>query len=375
MSVEVILQAFENGVSHRDKICSLLESRSYDSFFFSVAYAKSTGVYDLFNGINLDDKSFEVYLGINNGVTSIQSILEFIKFGITPTLVDMGKTSSIFHPKLYIASDSESLRAEAIVGSANLTFNGLSQNVETSLQAELSSLELLTQVKNSFQEAILRSPENFIIADSVRRLVTLMNENKLEDERVRKTDPNRALTDTNYSKQLPAMKTLTSRRGRVSKRPSIRVSSRVTTATGAWVLCWESSPLTERSLNIPQHSGTNITGDINLVAGLMTGINFQTYFRNNVFVSEIWGTDAGSRAPHLERCHVNFEIVINGVTLGNYNLEVTHDPRTNTSSYIQRNAMTKLKWGSALTLVQDRSLLGLTLKIYKSANLYRLVID
>lgn len=72
---------------------------------------------------------------------------------------------------------------------------------------------------------------------------------------------------------------------------------------------------------------------------------------------------------------MSFEIVINGVSLGSYNLEVAHDPRTNTSSYRQRNAMTKLKWGSALTLVQDRSLLGLTLKIYKSANFYRLVID
>jgi hypothetical protein len=78
----------------------------------------------------------------------------------------------------------------------------------------------------------------------------------------------------------------------------------------------------------------------------------------------------------LERATINVEIVIKNLSYGEYELEVTHDPRTNTRSYEQRNVMTKIKWGEARALIAKRDLLDRTMRLFKkNATNFMIVID
>jgi len=119
-------------------------------------------------------------------------------------------------------------------------------------------------------------------------------------------------------------------------------------------------------LNIPETSEAHPTGDINLGAGVMKGLDFRHYFRDIAFEKLNWHKDPESQNPHLERAELNFELIVKGISEGVFTVELTHDPRTNTRSYEQNNVMTKIKWGEARPYVSREDLLERTLSIYKN---------
>ena len=81
-----------------------------------------------------------------------------------------------------------------------------------------------------------------------------------------------------------------------------------------------------------------------------------------------WSTDQKSKAKHLERAHIATEIIIKNYLYGPFDLEVTHNPKTDTATYEENNAVTKIKWGKARPLISKKDLLGRTLKLYKKDN-------
>ena len=108
----------------------------------------------------------------------------------------------------------------------------------------------------------------------------------------------------------------------------------------------------------------------------MEGIDFQHYFRETVFSDLNWQTNPESRSPHLEHATINAEIMIKNISYGIYELEVTHNPETNTRSYKQGNATTKIKWSEARSLIANRDLLDRTLRLFKKNSTdFVMVID
>jgi hypothetical protein len=129
---------------------------------------------------------------------------------------------------------------------------------------------------------------------------------------------------------------------------------------------WRSKPLSERDLSIPTGENTNPTGSMGLKQGLTEHIDFQHYFRDDVFRELNWANDP--KRPLKERATASFEIIIENLYCGKFNLQVAHDNNTKSKSYLQRNFTSQLHWGEeAKALIVREDLLGRTLSLYKKA--------
>lgn len=375
----LIFQRLQHQRDHEQALLNLLRSNPADGYIISVAYARSTGIAAVASDLAQVSGKTEIFVGIRNGITSAQALLSFLRVGVTPIAVDVATTKVIFHPKVYVAYDEDSARV--IIGSANLTAGGLRSNVEASIDLELDLSStgdegFMADLKGTFKDLKQSYPDNVFPVTNARQVVQLLHQGRLEDERMAQLPSGANLkTGAKVDTLSPMMGIASSSKAKATKQPKRSIiQARPSSHRGT--LVWESAALTKRSLNIPSGSSTNITGDTNLTQGSMAGLDFQTYFRQQVFQNLSWQITSGSAHAHLERTRIDVEIVIKGVSYGAYELEVTHDPRTNTSSYNQKNAMTKIKWGAARQIIARRDLLGCTLKLYKkSSNQFAISID
>ena len=136
-------------------------------------------------------------------------------------------------------------------------------------------------------------------------------------------------------------------------------------------LVWQSGPLTRRALTIPVGARTNPTGSMLFTKGAMDAIDQRHYFRDQVFGDLDWQPDP----PHYERAAAQFELIIAGVDYGRFELRISHNTRTDSKAYRQRNSMTQLHWGDARPLVARTDLLGRTIYLYRSETGFVLEIE
>ena len=128
--IDILLQGLRKDDDHETAINALLEVEGIDNYLFSLAFARKNGVERVAENLKKVSDKTKVLIGIRNGITSIQSIFALQKAGINPYVVDTATTKKMFHPKIYAAYTDKS--AHVILGSANLTFGGLNQNIEAS---------------------------------------------------------------------------------------------------------------------------------------------------------------------------------------------------------------------------------------------------
>ncbi|MHC4122713.1 MAG: phospholipase D family protein, partial [Planctomycetota bacterium] len=337
---------------------------------------RNSGVNTISDSLEKVSSKVNVFVGIRNGVTSVQGILSLLKIGIKPYVVDTASNSKIFHPKIYAGYNSNF--AHVILGSANLTSGGLNQNIEASSIVRLNRThekdkKFLKELIDTILNMPQAYPDHVFQVCTAKEAIRLLKESRLEDERISRLPVSNRATKNKERDKLTPMPTHIKQEKKAHKGIPKR---KIQVQSNKAILVWESKPLTERSLNIPSGTNTNITGDTNLGQGLMKDIDFQHYFRDIVFSELDWNTDLSSRNIYLERAYITAEILIKNLSYGTYNLEVTHDPRTNTESYQQHNVMTKIKWGQARTLIAQRDLLRRTMKLYKkSGRSFVIIID
>ena len=374
--IDLLLQGLNKDDDHETAVNNLLSIPEVENYLFSLAFARRNGVERIKNNLEKVSGKTRVFIGIRNGVTSVQSIFLFFKIGIAPYVVDTASNSKIFHPKIYAAYGNT--KAHIILGSANLTYSGLNQNIEASSYIKLdrgqqADEEYLQKLINTLKDLPSTYPEHIFQVKTARQAVELLKEGRLEDERLTRlptTNKTQGNRERDKLRPIPTHGKGARPLGKEAKKHSF--GKTLNTA----ILVWESKPLTERSLNIPQGANTNITGDVNLGQGLMEDIDFQHYFRDVVFSELAWDIDPNSISPHLERATINAELIIKNILYGVYVLEVAHDPRTDTKSYEQRNVMTRIKWGDARTLIAKRDLLDRILSLYKKGPTdFTIVID
>jgi hypothetical protein len=107
--------------------------------------------------------------------------------------------------------------------------------------------------------------------------------------------------------------------------------------------------------------------------GPMGNIDQRHYFRDEVFKHLDWRRDPST--PHYERATAQFQIVIAGVDYGTFELALSHNTRTDSAAYIQKNSMTQVHWHNARPLVAHENLLDRTMYLYKTARQFILEID
>ncbi len=105
-----------------------------------------------------------------------------------------------------------------------------------------------------------------------------------------------------------------------------------------------------------------------LGVGAWAGIDQRHYFRDDVFAALDWVLDTDPRTSHIARAEVQMRLIIKDVGYGVRTLQLSHNTRTDTTAYEQRNSMTSLHWGDARPLVAHEDLLGRVMKLFRETD-------
>ena len=372
------------GITHDGHVAAvrnLLRIPEPQRIIMCVAFLSESGLAILNDALAPVAAQTTVLAGIRNGITSAQGLRKSLQLGCSTYAVDTGSRSVLFHPKIYLSRNDD--EARLIVGSANLTLGGLNSNIEASLVltanfSEPDDVAFLAEVESRIDGMIGEYSENvFPVLDDLL-IQQLLDSGRVVDESIAAA-PNPVSSARNRDLDTVSKMRLKTRpmgRPRVARFPteSSAASGGTAAARGAaasvrerWSLVWESRPLTRRDLNIPTGSRTHATGSMFFSKGVLEGIDQRHYFRDAVFHSLDWNFDTAPNRQHMERAWARFRLVIRDVDYGIFTLRLSHNSRTDTRSYEQRNSMTQLHWGEALPNIAREDLLGRIMFLYRDA--------
>lgn len=351
----------------------------------SAAYVSAGGVALLKDTLTKHGKAISLYAGIRNVITSREALVAAFHTGVNLYTVDTGTMKVTFHPKLYYGRNEA--HARLVVGSANLTPGGLNNNVEASTATDLDladeeDAKLCAELEGVFDGLTGVFPQHIYLVKELATLDTLKSKGTLLDE-ADTVRPSITAGEAERSDEddTPPIKLKTkpifpviAPRGAAqgAKTKATADAAEPDTAAdeapaGSWnyELVWESKPLTERDLTIPTQTNTNATGSMNLDKGLLPEeIDHRHYFYENVFSALPWTKKSNT----VVEVNAPFEAVLKGVKIGTFNLRIGHTTSTDTASYAQRNAMTRLSWGPLKEHIQKTDLLGRTARLYRSVD-------
>ncbi|WJY21173.1 phospholipase D family protein [Fontisubflavum oceani] len=309
-----------------------------------------------------------IFVGIRNGITTVQSIQKALEIGCETYMVDTGSRQRIFHPKMYYSRSAT--RAKLLLGSANLTMGGLRTNIEASVMQELdpaADAAFLADLEGKLDAMIADYPDHVIRAVDDAQLADLQRAGRLRDERkAHPPEPAGSSADRALD-SVPKMALRTSpvRVARPAAPPVPPVAPAAPVARERLEQVWESNGLTRRHLNIPTGANTNPTGSMLMGVGAWDGIDQRHYFRDDVFGALDWERDTEPRTAHIERAEAQMRLIVKDVDYGVRTLHLSHNTKTDTKAYEQRNSMTSLHWGDARPLVAHEDLLGRVLKLFR----------
>ncbi len=385
--MKFILQAV-NAEDHLVPARGVFGLAELQSATISTAFMTASGL-SLLEGVlrPIADRT-RIFVGIRNGVTTVQSIQKALDIGCETYMVDTGSRQRIFHPKIYYARSAA--RAKLLLGSANLTMGGLRTNIEASVLQELdpvSDAAFLAELEGKFDAMIADYPDHVIRAVDTRQLADLQRAGRLLDERKARPPETAGSSGDRALDTVPRMELRTApirvpapAAPPVIAAPLVPVAPQVGApllpafARDELELMWTSKPLKRAHINLPNRAGTNPKGALSLTAGLYEDVNPREYFRNIVFSALNWEPD--ERLPYKERAHTDFRLVVKGINYGVHSLRISHDTRTNTTNYLQNNYTSSLHWGETAQYVAHEDILGRTLRLFRETdNLTRFALE
>lgn len=188
--VQAIFQPLLGGQRHIKNLTNLASEKWLRKLIISSAFSNSAGVLAISASIHPIASSCCAFIGIRNGSTTAQALAALLKLGVELYVVDTATSSRIFHPKLYIATGA--MRSRVVVGSANLTYAGLFNNIEAGCEIELdhgnlSDKAYVDTVLAGFEELRVNHPQHCFKITQGRQIVDLIRQGLLEDERLPKT--------------------------------------------------------------------------------------------------------------------------------------------------------------------------------------------
>uniref|UniRef100_UPI0023F0664B phospholipase D family protein n=1 Tax=Flavobacterium filum TaxID=370974 RepID=UPI0023F0664B len=314
-----------------------------------------------------------IVIGVDQKGTSKEALEELLALNIA-SYVFYQPSISIFHPKIYLFEGTD--KSELIIGSSNLTSQGLFTNVEASLIVSIdNSVEadrkIVEQLKDyfkgvfDFNDLNLKKLTNEIIDDLVKaKIVPTEAERKAAQDKAEKAE--RKETENIISKIFPkrAIAKIPSE-FRGTKKPTTKTAVAVTAAAGSasakGKLVWTRKKLPSSSVQ-GGGSGTNPTGGLRLVQDdFISGgkkIDQTSYFKN-LFSKYTW--KQVRTAPYVEVAQVPFEVTIKGIFYGQFDLEVRHKPSGEAG---QHNYTTSISWGTVGSIISKANLTGSRLDLY-----------
>jgi HKD family nuclease len=373
--LDFIFQAVTTA-NHGESIRQLLELSDPTQILVSVAFVRQAGLDELETAIKSHAEKTRFFIGIRNGITSVQAVKRLLGMKADVYAVDTGSRNTLFHPKLYFALNAT--HAIVIIGSANLTIGGLHNNIEASTCVKLDLSDALDkkftdEITSTFDEMLKSYPRHVFLIRDDKHADEINVSGRLADENMIPAPSTFGRIKKGERDNLPTMKLSRLIRPRIKETASkVAAPSKTINAASAPpvehlkatnYLVWESKPLTERDLNIPTASSTHATGSMGLKKGALDHIDQRHYFRDEVFVNLTWIAD--SPPKKWERALAKFELVIKNLNYGVLDLQLSHFTDQKSASYKQNNFMTQLHWGIAKKHVAKKDLLGRILYLYR----------
>lgn len=383
MKVNFLGQGFEemSADSVGNQLIKFFTDKGFHTFTGITAFTSLAAITGLSNLIKIAKEhltNITIVTGIDQKGTSKEALEELLALDIN-AFVFYQPSITIFHPKIYLFEGND--KCELIIGSSNLTSQGLFTNVEASLHVSIdnssvSDRKIIEQLKKYFNGIFDHSDPNLkklnkeLITELVKaNVVPTEEERKEAQDKEEKAE--RKESENIISKIFPkrAIAKIPSE-FRGTRKPTTKTTAATAAAVGSvsgkGELVWESEKLTERDLNIPKGSNTNPTGSMLFKKGKMEDIDQRHYFRDTVFSSLKWKRDTKPDTAHLERAVATFKIVIEGKNEGTFKLTITHNTRTDTRSYEQNNSMTQISWGDAKKVIAKDNLIGKSASLFKT---------
>ncbi len=375
MDITILGQGFntdtKNSVGHQ--LIKFLGQKNCHTFIGISAFASQAGVNGLSNRITSAKKNFKnliIIVGVDQKGTSKEALEAILALGIK-SYVFYQPSVTIFHPKIYLFEGDKT--STLIVGSSNLTAQGLFSNIETSILMDLdNSIEddkkVVRDLKNYFKGIFDYKDPNLkkltakLIKDLVKaKVVPTEAERKAEQDKTEK--PESKETENLISKIFP--------KRAIAKIPSEfrgtgNIAKKKTKMTGKPAskgnLVWTRKILPASSVQAVG-AGTAPTGGLRLVQDRFEIggeiIDQTSYFRKTVFGKYRWKQVRTS--PYVEVATVPFEVTIKRKFKGKFNLKIRHKP---TGEAGQHNYTTSISWGDLGDTIRKAKLTGSRLDLY-----------
>ncbi len=372
------------GISEEDHLSGVKHVLQIDSptrIIMSVAFMNARGLSFLHEDIKPIANKTTILTGIRNGITTAQGLKTSLEFGCSTHVVDTGSRNLVFHPKIYMSRNPN--EARLLIGSANLTVGGLLSNIEASVILNLNLHEpddktFVQQLEQQIDGMVAEHPDNVLQISDLAAIEKLFATGRVTDESI---DPEPTVSATSTRRDLDTVPRMNIRTRSIvipyvnpfreasdaeAEQAHSDFSGVVLPAREQMTLLWKSNPLTRRDLSIPVGANTNPTGSMLFKKGAVENIDHRHYFRDEVFAGLDWQYDVAKGREHIERTEGQFQIVIRDVSYGVFSLRMSHNSRTDTKAYTQKNSMTQIHWGSVRELIGQEDLLGRTLWLYRS---------
>lgn len=383
---EFIFQGF-TPKTHKEAIARLFEVAGIERVIVSVAFVNRSGTELLEKQLKKHSAKTKAFIGIRNDITSTQGAKHLLDLGVSLFLVDTGSRSVLFHPKLYLVKGAS--HARLVIGSANLTIGGLNNNIEAgfAIELDLKSADekaLVEDIEKEFDTLTKDYPAHIIPISKAAELDALQATGRLIDE-MTTSPPKPASAATSPTgdtlpriklKVLPLRRALAAAKKAAAKPaappPAAKKAASAKKAAAAaptapapgvtYELVWESKELERSDLNIPDGANTNVKGSISLDKGrLPAEVDHRHYFREEVFVGLSWQP----RGKTVEEAYAKCHLVLKGISHGEFDVPISHTMGTDSKTYKQNNAMTRLRWGPLRQHIAREDLLGRTLALYR----------
>lgn len=395
MNIKLLGQGFEaaSEFSVGKQLIKFFTDKNFHNFTGISAFASQAGIIGLSKHIAKAKKHLKIITivtGVDQKGTSQEALEAILNLNIK-AFVFYQPSFSIFHPKIYLFEGEK--KSELIIGSSNLTSQGLFTNVESSLLVSIDNSvaadrKIVEQLKDyfkgifNFTDPNLKKLTNKLIADLVKaNIVPTETERKAIQDKTEKAA--RKETENIISKIFP--------KRAIAKLPGeFRVKKKATaktfSATSADVAAVSTSPkgkLVWTRKKLPSSSvqggglGTNPTGGLRLVQDdfIIKGkkIAHTKYFRYDVFSKYNWSEIR--KSPFVEAATVPFEVTIFDEYKGKFDLEIRHKPSGEAG---QGNYTTSISWGALSKIISEAKLTGARLDLYApkaKGKLFQIVIS
>lgn len=378
MQVKFIAQAFNPEVADAagTELLACLKKQEVTSLLVLTAFASASGINVLQEGLaNSSVQTVRVIVGIDQHGTSqeaLESLLALQEaYAATQAWIFYQPEAVIYHPKLYLLEGPEEV--QVLIGSSNLTGNGLFRNVEAgtlltlrpSEAADAQWLAAFYQQLAGFRDC---SDPNLkpLSAGLITEVVAagLVPDEATVRQRYAKNNSAKPAAKPSGAPLFLRRKVIRSGARKPKRAPAAAKPATGPVTAADFQLVWQRVGLPASSVQ-QAGAGTNPTGGLRLVQARYQAagapIDQTSYFRETLFGHLVW--HEASHHPFVEITTVLFQVAILGEELGDIPLSVRHKPSGEAG---QHNYTTSISWGSLGKAIQEANLVGKTVRLLRA---------